>query len=60
MAHITMIIDTGTCPYCYGSGWNENLKKQQQIYKIKRRKPTQFDIDKCNSCHGSGICIKII
>lgn len=59
MAYVPRYVDKGICTCCNGSGWAEVFNKQTPTSKIKRDKPTQFDLDKCSVCGGSGRRIEL-
>lgn len=54
MCHILRQVDKGMCTFCFGSGWDNSFKLEESILNIKREKPSNFDLNKCPVCSGSG------
>lgn len=54
---VVISIDKGQCNACNGTGWDNQYEERIHnffVTQIKLRKPDDFDIDKCQTCNGSG------
>ena len=59
MAHILHLVDKGVCLLCFGTGLKHNYEREQSMFIKKIEVPTQFDLNCCSLCNGSGRRIEV-
>ena len=59
MAHILHLVDKGICPLCMGTGLKYDYEHEQSMFIRENEVPTQFDLNCCQLCNGTGRRIEV-